>query len=87
MATNYDFKYDDQIQIQQPLPGNTPSQVLAVGPYGMIDLSYSTPASLTNQVGPALMLSTTYPHVVGALYLSAYNTTTGVVTITASLGT
>ena len=66
---NYTINSDTQIQIQQPLPGTTPTQILAVGPNGVIDLTNSTAPTLTTQAAPALVLGTTDPSVSGALYI------------------
>ena len=66
---NYTINSDTQIQIQNPLPGNTPTQILAVGPNGVIDLTNSTAPTLTTQAAPALVLGTTDPSVTGAIYM------------------
>jgi hypothetical protein len=68
MAKSYDTNKDTQIQINNPTPGTTPTQVLALGPYGIIDATNTTVVSFTSQAAPAIILPAVDPHVAGAIW-------------------
>ena len=68
MAKNFNaVTYNQQIQLIQSLPNST-TDILAVGPYGIIDASNANTTVYTNQAAPAIIIPTTDPLVKNALW-------------------
>ena len=67
--------HDTQIAIGRPYPGNTPTQIMDLGPNAIINGGTAAVSanSITNQTGAAIILPTADPHVKGAIW---WNTNT-----------